>query len=144
MYLYTTNIENLEVKNNIFSDNKYFQIGCSGDYEKEDFQAKNINIEYNLIFNRDESITYPVYLEEWAKDYVYGMNGNNAVVGDPLFENAVIGDFSLQSSSPAINAGIPEQNYNDADSSRNDIGAIYDGKKQDFWWLTNFPPKIEA
>jgi hypothetical protein len=33
--------------------------------------------------------------------------GANNVTGDPLFANAAAGDFSLQSASPAINAGDP-------------------------------------
>ena len=32
-------------------------------------------------------------------------------------------DVSLSSSSPAINAGNPDAAFNDADASRNDIGA---------------------
>ncbi len=47
--------------------------------------------------------------------------GNLSV--DARFTNPDADDFTLDSLSPAIDAGNPEDAYNDADDSRNDIGA---------------------
>ena len=46
--------------------------------------------------------------------------GEGALSADPEFNE----DFSLMSSSPCIDAGNPDQLYNDPDGSRNDIGAV--------------------
>lgn len=50
-----------------------------------------------------------------------GTNGN--VSADPLFTSATALDFTLQSNSPARNAGDPATTYNDPDGTRNDMGA---------------------
>ena len=55
-----------------------------------------------------------------------GSNGNITV--DPLFTDASGNDFTLQSTSPCIDAGNSDPIYNDPDGSRNDMGA-YGGPK---------------
>ena len=47
--------------------------------------------------------------------------GTNIFYSDPLFVDHV--DFVLQQSSPAIDSGHPDEEYNDIDGTRNDIGA---------------------
>ncbi|WP_013324535.1 right-handed parallel beta-helix repeat-containing protein [Gloeothece verrucosa] len=141
LYLYTTNLENIVIQNNIFSENKYFQIGYSGNYKPEDFERKNLKIEYNLIHN-SEPVTYPVYLKEWAKDYVFATQGKNALEADPLFVNARIGNLYLKSSSPAIKAGHPENSLPPKDIDQ-DLGALPANKAESFWWRQNFPPKFD-
>ncbi len=44
---------------------------------------------------------------------------------DPLFVNSAVGDFSLQSNSPCIDAGNPDMMFYDPDGTRNDIGARF-------------------
>ncbi|MBN1185792.1 MAG: VCBS repeat-containing protein, partial [Bacteroidales bacterium] len=44
---------------------------------------------------------------------------------DPQYQNASNKDFRLQYTSPCINAGDPDSQYNDPDSTRNDMGALY-------------------
>jgi len=50
-------------------------------------------------------------------------SGTGNILGDPLFVNPNAGDFSLQSASPAINAGNPSSPP-DVDGSRTDLGAF--------------------
>jgi hypothetical protein len=59
--------------------------------------------------------------EDWP---VGGGNNEHDVVIDPLFVDPAAGDFRLQSASPLIAAGDPDPGYNDADGTRNDIGAF--------------------
>lgn len=51
------------------------------------------------------------------------LSGVGNITGDPMFLNAALGDLSLASSSPAIDAGDPSQK--DADSTVIDMGAKY-------------------
>lgn len=48
--------------------------------------------------------------------------GTGALSSDPLFVDAVGGDYHLALHSPAIDAGDPGASYNDADGSRGDLG----------------------
>ncbi len=74
-------------------------------------------------------------------------NGANCIIGDgndenPDFVDEPIFDFHLFWTSPAINTGVPDEDYDDPDDSRNDIGAfggpgasdfeIYDGDYGDY------------
>lgn len=53
----------------------------------------------------------------------HGGTGNLNVY--PLFTNPGSNDYSLQSTSPCIDAGDPASQYNDPDCTRNDMGALY-------------------
>ena len=65
-----------------------------------------------------------------------GPAGNGNIDSDPLFADEMNGDFSLQESSPCINAGDPDPIYNDPDGTRSDIGAFYRHQY--------YPPEIES
>ena len=63
-----------------------------------------------------------------------GWTGAGNIDGNPLFSDAGSGDYSLSwlnyplpdsTRSPCIDAGNPEQVYNDPDGTRNDLGAFY-------------------
>lgn len=125
LYFYSTNLENIIVKNNIFSDNAWFQIGYSHEFKADDFQA-NIQITSNLIFDNN-TVTYPVHLEEWAEDQVYATKGENYIESDPLFENTRNANFYLKSSSLA---------------AKHNLGVFRGDATQDFWWSVNFPPQF--
>jgi parallel beta-helix repeat protein len=56
-------------------------------------------------------------------------NGTGNIDSDPVFVGS--GDYHLQNGSPCIDAGNPSGTYNDADGSRNDMGA-YGGPNGDW------------
>jgi hypothetical protein len=61
--------------------------------------------------------------------------GPNGISQNPLFVDALFGDFSLQAESPCIDAGNPDSVYNDPDSTRADIGAgDFTGPQCDPYW----------
>ena len=51
-----------------------------------------------------------------------GVVRSGSIIADPKFTAPANGDFTLQATSPAINAGPPDPQYNDRDGTRNDIG----------------------
>ncbi|HEY9602044.1 MAG TPA: right-handed parallel beta-helix repeat-containing protein [Allocoleopsis sp.] len=151
LYLFSSNLQDVDIKNNIFSDNQGFQIGYSDRYLKNNqtidsvFQEKKINIEYNLFFDKNK-IRYPIYVG-WQPDgyaNVYQAKGQHVIEKAPSFINSESGNFYLNRNSPAIDRGSAEKTYLDPDGTRNDIGAFYSGEKQRFWWKTNFPPRFDV
>ncbi len=153
LYLFSTNLQDVEIRSNILSDNKGFQIGYSDHYLKlgDDIHAilaeKRIVIAYNLVHDRN-NVTYPIYAG-WSPDSyadIYAMEGEHAVIGDPLFVDAGSGDFFLGDGSPAFDAGSPAVDFADPDGSRNDIGALPAGAGADReqWWRTGFPPQLDV
>ncbi|MBN1995986.1 right-handed parallel beta-helix repeat-containing protein [candidate division KSB1 bacterium] len=142
-YLFSTQLKDVLIRNNIFAQNKPFEIGHSGDYQEGDFEQKNIIIEYNLIYDVN-TVDNPFYMSLWAKDWVYSVAGENGITAEPGFVNASGLDFRLLSASPAVDAGSPDAESNDPDGSRNDLGAFALGATEEYnWWRTNFPPAIE-
>lgn len=76
-------VSNIKVINNILSNNTGYQI-------KNDL-GTNVIIDHNLIY-------------KW-KNAINETNGTAAIFGDPLFTNKTTFNFTLQASSPAIDAG---------------------------------------
>ncbi|MBN1893373.1 right-handed parallel beta-helix repeat-containing protein [bacterium] len=143
LYLYSTNLRNIEIRNNIFAKNKPFEIGRSGDYAEGDFAEKSIVVEYNLIQDIN-TVSYPFYMSVWAKDWIYPVTGDSSVQADPLFVDPAAVDFRITEGSPGIDAGHPDAAYNDADGSRCDMGAFpYGTESSAFWWNSGFPPVID-
>ncbi len=62
-----------------------------------------------------------VSAEHGELEQVLAAEGN--LEADPAFEDVPGGDFHLAPGSPAIDAGPPDEAWNDPDGSRNDIGA---------------------
>ncbi len=54
------------------------------------------------------------------------VTANDNPDADPLFVNSAAGNFTLQVTSPCIDVGPPDPQYNDRDGTRNDIG-MYGG-----------------
>jgi hypothetical protein len=151
VYLFSDNLQDVDIVNNIISENMGFQIGYNDSYLKNNkdinsvFKTKNINIAHNLIFDTN-NIKYPIYVG-WPPDNyanVYSTKGSNFVENPPLFVDPQSGNFYLSSNSPAIDKGSPESTSNDANRTRNDIGAFSYGAEQNFWWKTNFPPRFDV
>jgi len=136
LYLYSTNLRDILIEKNIFSENRGFQIGYSElflqDGRSWEFVArdKRIAIIDNLI-NGDNETGSPIESGGAPIDQVriFAANGDGAIFGDPLFRNAAMYDFSLLSGSPAIQAHLVAKGYSPTVQSMS-------------WWKRNFPPKL--
>lgn len=142
-YLFTTNLSDVIIRNNIFAHNKPFEIGRSGDYQDGDFESQNIIIDYNLIQDIN-TVDNPFYMKTWTKDWVYSIKGEHSLDADPLFVQTDAADFRLAANSPARNAGHPDADFANADGSRNTLGAVQGSYfTQYYWWKSDFPSVIE-
>lgn len=83
------NARNVVVRNNILSQNLYFQLVVA-----PGVPALNVTLDHNLVdgYRGTEGEVY----------------GDHAVVGDPSFLNPPGADFHLRETSPAIDAGSPD------------------------------------
>lgn len=141
-YLFSTNLKDVKIINNIFARNFPFEIGHTARYGENWATEKNIDISYNLIQDIN-TVAYPIYLHTWLKDSVYSMTGTHALRGDPLFMDVESGDFRLKENSPAVDGGyaVPKGG---GKSGHHYIGAFPAGSsKEKFWWTANFPPQID-
>jgi hypothetical protein len=89
----------IDVFNNIVTNSTGIGLSCGG-----------VNNSYNLVWNNS------------GGDYSGCSPGSGAISVDPLFVNAGAMDYHLAMSSPAIDAGNPDNAYDDPDGSRGDIG----------------------
>jgi hypothetical protein len=134
MFLYSTQVEDLEVRDNIFSASYAFEFGASTDYlqGEADLDAalarQNIRVTGNLVCDQNHNIPFPIRVYETT---VLPFQGNATLrADDPGFADPENGDFSLRPDSPAAKAG-------------RQIGVYAPGERPDFWWRHNFPPRIE-
>jgi hypothetical protein len=130
LYFYSKNVKNVKVFKNIFSDNNYFQIGYSEAYQPQGLAGHNIQIQSNLIFDQNQ-VTYPIYLEEWAKDYVYETKGIEFVEMQPDFKDALTGNFYWTSD-------------HSLEQTQDYWGAFSPHQPETFWWIINFPPTVQS
>ncbi len=109
------------IKNNTLFGNRESGIMCCGD-------IKMPVIKNNIIWQNKQ----PFYLYGGAEradipitynNIQGGFKGTGNIDSPPQFENAETLNFRLMENSPCIDAGDPQQQYNDIDGSRNDIGA---------------------
>lgn len=131
LYLFSNNLSDIDIRNNIFADNRGFEIGVSdhwlayADDIATALEMRNIQISYNL-FHDTNAVTYPIRVG-WEGNYadVFSYRGKYAIEGDPLFINPATGDFHLAERSPAVDRGSPGKRYLDPDGSPNDLGAFW-------------------
>src|SRR5262249_47880818 len=108
LYLYSTNAHNVSIRNNIFSDNRGFQIGYSELFTKSSrswravTRKKKIQITGNLI-DGPNVIDSPIESGGNSSDRVkiYAVNGARPIFGNPMFKDPANQDFSLRRGSPA-------------------------------------------
>jgi len=83
---------------------------------------------HNLLWNKVDSRPPKLSNNIWNTNNLTRGNGSltNSIMSDPKFVDWENGDYRLQPTSPAINAGPPDPQYNDRDGTRNDIG-MYGG-----------------
>jgi hypothetical protein len=128
LYLYSPNVRDITIKNNIFSKNRAFQIGYSELYLKGSKKWRRVVRDRNIVIAKNLiDPASPV-----APDIVSGgnpidqvqifpVNGKHAIFGDPKFEDPARWDFRLKTGSPAVAGRIA-------------MGAYPLRSKLNFWW----------
>ena len=122
---YVRSMPTLYVYNNVFHDSNY---GIN--YSSDAFNS--IEISNNIFYNTEESIY--IRNNSWNHWIRYNARNNGGITYDyfplsniePYFFDPDNGDYRLTSDSPLIDAGAPDEIYNDLDGSRNNIG-VYGG-----------------
>jgi hypothetical protein len=133
LYLFSANLQDVEIVDNLFSDNCAFPIGYSDPYLAEGGEiagvlaAKGIVIARNLI-HAPTAVTYPIRVG-WPDNYadVYATEGEDALLAEPQYVAPAEGNFHLQPGSPG-----------------QEMGAFPAGSEVDFWWQEDFPPRFDG
>lgn len=135
LYLHSRNVHGVSIKNNIFSDNRGFQIGYSDLFVRDNrsWQAvareKQIQIATNLI-DGPNAIDSPIESGGDLPDrvHIYAVNGDRAIFGNALLMDPANQDFTVRAGSPAALGHVAE---------------VYTpGAPSLLWWKEDFPPKI--
>ncbi len=99
IFLNAASLADVMVINNIVSANHLFSISIS-----DEVDGAEVTVDYNLITDFMNNTAY------------FETRGTNYVEADPLFTDTTAGDFTLQTGSPAIDAGFsvgaPETDFN--------------------------------
>jgi parallel beta-helix repeat protein len=118
------------IVNNTFTDCGYFGIDMNNNCNPTLFNnivvnsgrcgvnarfSSSPNVSYNDVWNNGLRESAP---ENFCPTSL-GESGDN-ISSDPLFTGS---DYRLSGSSPCVDAGNPDSQYNDTNNSRNDIGA---------------------
>jgi len=112
--------EGIVIRNNICSQNLYFQIAVD-----PSVPVQNVTVDHNLIdgYRGTEGETY----------------GDDYVTGDPMFVHATGGDFHLQQGSPAIdNGSSTDAPTSDFEGHARPHGAGYDIGADEYIVFTDF------
>lgn len=81
------------------------------------------NVGGRQLYRRDlgGSLSYAML---WRNDALFDPDGTHISEADPQMVDPAHGDFTLELTSPAIDAGNPDAAYDDPDGTRNDLGAF--------------------
>ena len=101
----------LAISNAIFSDNTGDQALYVEDADDEIEEPVVVSVQYSAFDGNDGNAS--------NLDDPVGSDGN--IEADPQYTDAAGGDYSLQSSSPCVDAGVPA--ITDPDGTRSDMGA---------------------
>jgi hypothetical protein len=113
LYLYSTSVHDISIVDNIFSDNRGFQIGYSNLYLK-DYKSwtdaahtQNIIIRGNLIDGQN-MVTTPIESGGDIKDQVkiFAVNGQSSILSSPMFKDPDEQNFTLRRNSRAARASV--------------------------------------
>ena len=133
IYLYSNNVRDVAIADNILSDNRGFQIGYSelflegGRSWPDVARELRIGITGNLLDGADGPPAIRSGGNPVDQLMIYAINGDRARLGDPRFRDPAAQDFRPQKGSPAF-------------SGRRPAGAYRLGESPDLWWKHDFPP----
>lgn len=136
LYLYSTNVHDISVTDNIFSANRGFQIGYSELFLRGSAswpaiaREKNIQIAHNVIDGKN-TIESPIMSGGDLVDRlkIYATNGQQAILGSSMFMDAANQDFTIGPGSPAAANHIL-------------AGTIPPEGLSKLWWKQDFPPTL--
>jgi hypothetical protein len=138
LYFDTTNIHNITIRNNIFSDNRGFQIGYSELFLEGARQWKavarerNVEITHNLIDGRNAiDATILSGGNPGDREKIHPVNGEHAIFADPMFKDPANQNFTLRRGSVANAKQVA-------------AGAHRLGASSEMWWKRPFPPNLFA
>jgi hypothetical protein len=106
MNLFNIRPENILIRNNILSNNAVCTI-----YVSPEVLAGSVTIDYNFF--------------DGFRNFANETAGTNAIYGNPLFADSSRNDYHLQTISPCIDKGHPNQEYNDPVDPKKPGYALY-------------------
>jgi hypothetical protein len=128
LYFYSAHIRDVLIKDNIFSQNRGFQIGYSARFLlgtrgwQEVATEKDIHVSRNLVDGPAAKSPLKSGGDPPEQVDIFSLDGDEALLADPGFVNPADGDFNLSQNSPADGKGVAA------------------GPKQ--WWTEDFPPRL--
>lgn len=119
MVIESKKVHRLRVINNIFSNNCSFQIAYRNDPNPEAI------FEYNMIQGYNSNPLHNHLGDDIANNQgIVAQNYELNIIGSAEYVDKNVINYNLKESSLAINAGSPDPMYNDANGTRNDLGAF--------------------
>lgn len=113
-----------QVINNTIVGNQPYGIICEGGASP---RIKNNIIAGNgnglAVYAASPAISFNDVWNNNGRDFIGAAGGLGGISADPRFAAGSLARFTLLSGSPCLDAGDPDPLYNDADGSRNDMGA---------------------
>jgi hypothetical protein len=134
IYLYSNNVHDIAIADNILSDNRGFQIGHSelflavGRSWPDVARELRIRITGNLLAGSNGPLAIRSGGNPTDRVIIYAINGDRPRLGDPRFKDPAAEDFRPQKGSLAF-------------IGRRPAGVYRLDEAPDFWWKRHFPPR---